>query len=402
MNQESKNYQHQPRQAETRICQNCGKEFTIEPEDFEFYEKIGVPAPTFCPDCREQRRIAFRNERALYKRKCDLCGKEVVSRISPDKLYPMYCKKCWWSDRWDPMKYGRDYDFNKSFFEQFKELLFSVPHVSIFNANTVNSDWVNQESDDKNCYLNVGGHFNEDSAYNTYELHSKDCFDNFWIFNSELCYENINCDHCYKTFFSQNCSQCQDTILSYDCRDCSHVFGCAGLRHKQYYIFNKPVSKEEYQEFLRNNPISSYENLLKLKEKAKKIWLSVPHRATNVVKSVNSWGDVISESRNAKNCWYSEKVEDSKHLYITAWLKDTYDCSCYGTGELCYEVAHSVGFYNSKFSMFGMGGNTAEKISSSNLEYCYEVLNSHNCFGCVGLRNKEYCILNKQYSKEDY
>ena len=31
------------------IYQNCKKEFTIEPEDFNFYEKIKVPAPTFCP-----------------------------------------------------------------------------------------------------------------------------------------------------------------------------------------------------------------------------------------------------------------------------------------------------------------------------------------------------------------
>lgn len=25
-----------------------------------------------------------------------------------------------------------------------------------------------------------------------------------------------------------------------------------------------------------------------------------------------------------------------------------------------------------------------------------------NCFGCVGLRDKEYCIFNKQYSPDDY
>ena len=78
--------------SETKNCQNCKKYFIIEPDDFAFYEKIDVPPPTFCVECREQRRIAFRNERALYKRKCELCGKEVVSRVSPDKKYPMYCR----------------------------------------------------------------------------------------------------------------------------------------------------------------------------------------------------------------------------------------------------------------------------------------------------------------------
>ncbi|MDI6602741.1 MAG: hypothetical protein QME57_01295 [Patescibacteria group bacterium] len=33
-------------------CQNCKKEFVIEPEDFAFYEKIKVPPPTWCPECR--------------------------------------------------------------------------------------------------------------------------------------------------------------------------------------------------------------------------------------------------------------------------------------------------------------------------------------------------------------
>jgi hypothetical protein len=387
---------------ETKKCQNCKREFVIEPDDFDFYQKIKVPPPTFCPDCREQRRIAFRNERSFYKKKCDLCGKDVVSRVSPDKPYPMYCQKCWWSDKWNPLSFGRDYDFSKPFFEQFKELLFSTPHISIFNANTVNSDWVNQETDDKNCYLNVGGHFNEDSAYNTYELYGKDCFDNLWIFQNELCYENINCERCYRTLFSQNCFDCLDTVFSYDCRNCQNCFGCAGLRNKQYYIFNKPYSKEDYQKFLKTNLPSSHKNLLTLKEKAGKTWLSVPHRDTFIVKSVNSWGNFIGNSKNAKNCWNGEKIEDSKHLYINGYLKDCYDCSSFGWGELCYEGAHSGGSYNSKFFSFILGGAQAEKIHSSNLEYCYAILTSHNCFGCANLRNQEYCILNKRYSKTEY
>jgi len=38
-------------QSENRICQNCKSDFIIELEDFSFYEKMKVPAPTFCPYC---------------------------------------------------------------------------------------------------------------------------------------------------------------------------------------------------------------------------------------------------------------------------------------------------------------------------------------------------------------
>jgi len=52
--------------VEKRMCQNCKREFTITPDDFAFYSKIKVPPPTFCPDCRLQRRMTFRNERSLF------------------------------------------------------------------------------------------------------------------------------------------------------------------------------------------------------------------------------------------------------------------------------------------------------------------------------------------------
>ncbi len=34
--------------------------------------------------------------------------------------------------------------------------------------------------------------------------------------------------------------------------------------------------------------------------------------------------------------------------------------------------------------------------------YCMFCPGSSDCFGCVGLKRKRYCILNKQYSKEEY
>lgn len=388
--------------SQVKQCQNCKIDFEITSEDFEFYDKIKVPAPTFCVDCREQRRIAFRNERSLYKRNCDLCGQSVVSRVSPDKPYKMYCAKCWWSDNWDPLSYGRDYDFSRPFFEQYKELLFSTPHISLLSSNTVNSDWVNQETDDKNCYLNVGGHYNEDSAYDTYSLYGKECFDNFWILHSELCYENRNCERCYKILYSQECFDCTETNLSSDCKGCSNILGCAGLRNKQYYIFNKPYSKEEYFEFLKDNPISSRRSLAELKEKAYKIWMSMPNKFAIIVKSVNSTGHFINESKNVKNCWNFEKGEESKNVYIGGWMKDTYDTTSHGAAELVYECASGGGVYDSKFLTFCMSANPLAGFHSKNIEYCFSAVSSSNCFGCANLRNKQYCILNKQYTKEEY
>jgi DNA-directed RNA polymerase subunit RPC12/RpoP len=75
---------------ETKICQNCKNDFIIEPDDFLFYEKIKVPPPTFCPECRMVRRMIWRNCRSLFKRECGSCGKSIISMYHKDKIDNSY------------------------------------------------------------------------------------------------------------------------------------------------------------------------------------------------------------------------------------------------------------------------------------------------------------------------
>ena len=102
--------------SETKQCQNCKKDFIVEPDDFLFYEKIKVPPPTFCPECRNQRRMSWRNERSLYKRKCSAPkhNEEVISMYDPKSPYVIFDNKYWWSDEWNPTDYGLQYDFQHS------------------------------------------------------------------------------------------------------------------------------------------------------------------------------------------------------------------------------------------------------------------------------------------------
>ncbi len=150
---------------EKRICQNCKTEFRIEPEDFVFYEKMQVPPPTFCPECRMIRRFLFRNERNLYRRKDDTGGKEIFSGISSQSPLKVYEKEYWWSDAWDPMEYSHDYDFSRSFLEQFRDLMRAVPWPSRNFLNMINSDYSDNASNLKNCYLCFNISDAEDSAY---------------------------------------------------------------------------------------------------------------------------------------------------------------------------------------------------------------------------------------------
>ena len=104
----------QEKTIETKTCKHCSASFDITDLDLQFYDKVSpvfnsikypISSPTLCPDCRQQRRLSFRNEKNLYKRKCDLTQKDIISIYSPDKPYKIYEQSEWWSDRWDPLEY---------------------------------------------------------------------------------------------------------------------------------------------------------------------------------------------------------------------------------------------------------------------------------------------------------
>src|SRR3989338_7861561 len=121
--------------TESKICQNCKKDFVIELEDFNFYEKIKVPPPTFCPECRIVRRFIWRNERTLYHNKCAFSGKPIITMFAPETGLTVYDRDIWWKDQWDAFDYGVDYDFSKPFFVQFQELLKRVPLANLADNN---------------------------------------------------------------------------------------------------------------------------------------------------------------------------------------------------------------------------------------------------------------------------
>lgn len=101
-----------------KTCAQCSASFDVTNSDQEYYEQIHVPAPRTCSMCRLERRLIERNARKLYKRKCDLTGKEFISPYHPRHQFPVYEPDAWWSDDWDPMEYGKEFDFNRPFFEQ--------------------------------------------------------------------------------------------------------------------------------------------------------------------------------------------------------------------------------------------------------------------------------------------
>ncbi len=387
--------------TEDKICQNCEKKFTIESDDFGFYKKMKVPPPTFCPECRLQRRLAWRNERGLHFRECGLCKKKTVSIYSKDYDNTIFCEKCWWGDTWEGLDYGMEIDFSRSFLEQFFELFRKVPVPNLFAFGTtmINSQYCNMANDMRNCYLLHDGTFDENVSYGSGVFFSKDSQDITMTRKGELCYELVTCINCYQTIFSQNCQDCVNVSFSHGLRGCNNCFGCVNLHGKNYHIWNEPFTKEEYEKKLKSFGLDSYKNILSLKEKARDFWKKFPRKYYFGVQNTNVTGDYLEHSKNSKMCFGAANLEDSKFCSFVSNgpVKQTYDFTHYGDNiELVNECLQSGdGIYNVKC---GWGTWT----NSKNATYCITSPGVSDVFGCVGLKKKQYCILNKQYSKEEY
>lgn len=386
---------------ENKTCQNCKKDFIIEPEDFSFYEKMKVPSPTFCPECRLVRRLSNYSKRTLYKRECQLCKNKVFSMYSSDSYVKNYCNKCWWSDEWDGIEHVKDYDFSKPFFDQYKNLLENIPWMSlgVDYPSVVNSDYCNACSSFKNCYLSFFGDFVEDSQYCDAVTNSRNCIDCYSINECERCFQGVNLNKCYQSYFCTDCEDSFDIWFSKNLIGCSNCFGCKNLRQKSFCIFNEQYSKKEYFEKIKLYKIASNKELLSILDKANNFDKNFPVKYFHGKHNADISGDYINNSKNTHNSFEVTNTEDSKycfHLMLNP-MKECYDHSILGNNSiLVYESLKSGDGISSVSFSNGCWSNCR------NLNYCTYCISSNNCFACVGLRNKQYCILNKQYTKEEY
>jgi hypothetical protein len=377
-----------------KICKTCEKEFEIRDADLIFYEQMKTVPPIDCPDCRMARRLVFRNERTLYKRQCDLCKKDIITIYSPESDFKVYCHDCWWSDAWDPKSFAQDYDENKSFFEQYKELQKKVPRQSMAAVNNVRSDYTNGSAENKDCYLIFASDYNEDCLYSRLLQRDKMCVDCAFLHESELCYECLDSRSCFKCMFCEQCQSSSDLLFCYNMRDSNNCIFCTNGRHLSNAILNVKYNKEEYEK-KKAEILSSYQNIEKAKKEFAELKTKTIVKYASQIKCNDVTGDYIHnchqgvflyDTYDAKNCSYMTDSESPM---------DSQDCNNY--------------YYKPQFGYNVMGAlegsrlkNSAFVFYCSDVEYCENCHHLINGIGCNAIRKGEYMILNKQYTKESF
>ncbi len=371
--------------VERKTCRLSWTQFPIYQSDLDFYKKISptfnwvtynIPTPTLCPEERQRRRLMFRNERNLYKRKCDATGEPIISIYSPNKLFNVFEQRYWYSDNRNSLTNKTQ---NNVFKKNILDLIWNIPFINSYIVNSQNSDYACYVVDSINIYLSQRI-WNSSNIYYTYSAieNSDNCFDCMYLRSSSNCYECLdsknlsNCTYCEESDNLDNCHHC------FKCHNCIYCYWCSWLQNKQYYINNKSYTKEEYFKKVTKTT----------KEKIEF------HRSLTQISSESCYWNKIIDSNQIVFWFDCFNTQNSKYCTWPETAVCIYDSDYNFHADHAYEqmsIIHSNKCYFSSWC-----------IQSNNI--CYS-LNSFNCsylFWCVNIKNASYCIFNKQYTKQEY
>lgn len=390
-----------------KVCTSCAAPFDWTEDEQRILDgtspifgskRYDIPAPKECGPCRLRGVMCYLNETNLFMGKCLLTGKAVYTPYHPESGYKVIEAETWYSDRFDAMEFtNMEFDWSRPFFPQFAELKRQIPRMHASVQHCDNSPYVNCSGFMKDCYMAFGCSYCEQCHYGFLLWNNKDSVDNTVCSKCERSYGLIDCMDCYQCYRLQDCNTCTECAFCFDCRGSSNCIGCVGLRNKEYHIWNKPVSREEYEQFMERIHRASRREFESLQAAFDEFRRQFPQNFMRAVGCEDVSGNYIYNSKSCRrlfNSQFSEQVYDSDEMFEA---KDCISIFQWGEGlEMAYmniEVggpAQRIAFCNSCWK------------TNENLYYCDYCVWCKDCFGCTGLKNKQYCIFNKQYTKEEY
>jgi len=390
-----------------QACKHCQASFQVTDDDLQFLKDISpviqgkaqlIPAPTLCPSCRLQRRLALINQTFVCTRPSSISNKRIFSMFPEEVPFPVYENDYWWSDAWNALDYGKEPDPSRSFFDQYRDLERAVPHFALMTLQNEDCEYCNNVSQNKHCYLCFNTRRSEDCVGCERTVACVNCLDCTGMGECERCFNCAACIRCYGLQESQACTDCTDSFFLLNCRSCTSCFGCTNLRHAEFCVFNRQYTRENYQKFMRDINLASHKAREEWRAKTLAFWHTQPRPHAVMTMTEDVSGNELVQCKNVHESYF---VRDGENLRYCAMafdgVKNCGDFTTYGDQvEHVYESARCGNrFSRSAFCHYCYDG-------CSDLFYCSYCVGCQDCFGCVGLRKKRFCMLNKQYSQEEY
>ena len=290
---------------------------------------------------------------------------------------------------------GRAYDENKTFFQNFQDMYKTINlWATLAYGDNENTEFADDTYNAKNVYLSFA--VVSDVSNILYSFLAKDHTNNVLnsvsvAYQSENVYMSNGITGWYNIFFSRFVSDSSNIWFSTNLIGCQECMFCDDLQNQSYCINNKQLDKETYK--------MKKEEFLKQKKMFLTWYQNLPTKGINRA-SMNVEGSAITKSHNIENGSIVYQVDTGRNLIMAWW--DVWDKHMYDV--ILWWSIQAEDIYGG--ALIGIHSNNIycsinATVNSSNIYYSHSMNSCSYCLGCFGLQNKSFCILNKQYSKEE-
>ena len=374
-------------------CSISGEKRILTEKEINVYQKHDAPPLDYSPLVRMQMLTTQWPGGQWWYNKHAETGAPIITAVHPATGIRVLPDKEWFEK--DFGEINLDVDFEKPFLDQLLELRRKVPSsagrnfkevensIALVSLGDVNSYFV-VLSRSKNSFFSVSALDTESSA---------EVYNSSSITNS---YQIVHSDRVYNSQYVRESRDCINSAFLFDCRNVENCFGATNKRNKSYLWFNEQLTKEEWEKRRAEVDLGSRAEAKKWLDKFDDLVKTAVWPENFNEHNENSTGEYLTKATNCDSVYYADG--GARDEFHTSWSLGN-----------CERNAYASSMSNSQDNYFSCDVVECNKTRYSymlmrcqNVEYSTECYDCEDCFGCVGLRRKKFCILNKQYTEEDY
>jgi hypothetical protein len=381
----------------SQLCSITNEKFSISTEELELRAEIGFNPPTISPTERLRLLLSFLPGRSLAKRSCSKSGVEIFSGYPESAKFPVQSPDVWVERDWQSEQLALTFSPDVSFFVQLHELWNAVPRPSLFAIEATGSIVVDGSVGVKDSLYIFNSQQVERCAYSAFLLRCSLVADSLFCIDCRLCYECIGCSDCEALYWSENSSNCSDCVFVSGCIDCSNCVCCTGLSGARDCLFNQHVGPDAIARFLAEHNLFSETTdrraIDELREQAAmaRRGQPVPERWSDDSSSGNGNYLLRASAENGYFISDSNAVFHGLNLHRSRSVIDSM-----GLGTELIESFQAVSCSGSRLL------SSISCYRGSDVWYSSHCVDCSNLIGCVGLKGKEFCILNQQYDADQF
>jgi len=352
------------------LCKISGQELQHSPLEIEVYGLFDAKPPPLIPNERLRVLLAFQSGGHFFWR--EVGGRKLYS-IYPSTSVLSVVEAEFLTENVN----FQEWNLNDSFLQCLFKLLrqstrphhhasgvsqtFGVEQVSNINSSSL----VLFSADSENC-------FSSDFVSRSNNIGSS-----LFVLESQNCLSSIRLENCANIVFSEALRKCQNSYFLKECYDCQECLFCVGLKSARYFIENEFVGEERFKEVLLSLNLDTAEGVELALTRFKKFQNKIQ------IKEVKQ--TLCFRTQNSSNTFGTFSAD--KCVDVVGFS------DCISSSAL---TVASGGKATRLFNCIRCGPNV------SDLYYSFDCSESRELLGCVGLKNAEYRVLNKQYTRAEY